>query len=83
MRPDGPRDPTAGPDEGPEQPFPLWLDGTVIKGFGRGSKEVSSSCFACFSGVLLVSTLRCFYSSSSFSVWLQLLGDVTRKNGWD
>lgn len=43
MRPDGPRDPTAGPDEGPEQPFPLWLDGTVIKGFGRGSKEVSSS----------------------------------------
>jgi len=40
MRPDGPRDPTAGPDNGPEQPFPLRLDGKVIKGFGRGSKEV-------------------------------------------
>lgn len=42
MRPDGPRDPTAGPDSGPEQPFPLRLDGEVIKGFGRGSKEVRS-----------------------------------------
>lgn len=41
MRPDGPRDPTAGPDAGPEKPFPLRLDGKVIKGFGRGSKEVS------------------------------------------
>ena len=41
MRPDGPRDPTAGPDSGPEAPFPLRLDGKVIKGFGRGSKEVS------------------------------------------
>jgi hypothetical protein len=40
MRPDGPRDPTAGPDSGPETPFPLRLDGKVIKGFGRGSKEV-------------------------------------------
>lgn len=40
MRPDGPRDPTAGPDNGPEKPFPLRLDGKVIKGFGRGSKEV-------------------------------------------
>jgi len=40
MRPDGPRDPTAGPDSGPEAPFPLRLDGKVIKGFGRGSKEV-------------------------------------------
>ncbi|KAM0707883.1 hypothetical protein Q7P35_004532 [Cladosporium inversicolor] len=40
MRPDGPRDPTAGPDSGPEAPFPLRLDGKVIKGFGRGSKEL-------------------------------------------
>ncbi|KAK4549489.1 hypothetical protein LTR36_006486 [Oleoguttula mirabilis] len=39
-RPDGPRDPTAGPDGGPEPPFPLRLDGKVIKGFGRGSSEL-------------------------------------------
>ena len=41
-RPDGPRDPTAGPDNGPESPFPLRLNGKVIKGFGRGSSEVSA-----------------------------------------
>lgn len=41
MRPDGPRDPVAGPDDGPAAPFPLRLSGKVIKGFGRGSKEVS------------------------------------------
>jgi riboflavin kinase len=40
MRPDGPRDPAAGPDSGPKTPFPIRLDGKVIKGFGRGSKEV-------------------------------------------
>jgi hypothetical protein len=40
MRPDGPRDPVAGPDSGPEPPFPLRLGGEVIKGFGRGGKEV-------------------------------------------
>ncbi|GME57498.1 Riboflavin kinase protein [Neofusicoccum parvum] len=39
MRPDGPRDPIAGPDV-PEPPFPLKLSGKVIKGFGRGSKEL-------------------------------------------
>jgi len=39
-RPDGPRDPVAGPDSGPEPPFPLRLNGKVIKGFGRGSAEV-------------------------------------------
>lgn len=53
MRPDGPRDPTAGPDAGPEKPFPLRLDGKVIKGFGRGSKEVS----------LLVTFFCAFYRS--------------------
>jgi hypothetical protein len=41
MRPDGPRDPVAGPDSGPEPPFPIKLSGPVIKGFGRGSKEVN------------------------------------------
>ena len=41
MRPDGPRDPVAGPDSGPEEPFPIKLYGPVIKGFGRGSKDVS------------------------------------------
>ncbi|KAK8245380.1 hypothetical protein HDK77DRAFT_510098, partial [Phyllosticta capitalensis] len=33
------RDPIAGPDV-PEAPFPLYLSGKVIKGFGRGSKEL-------------------------------------------
>lgn len=40
MRPDKPRDPVAGPDTGPEPPFPIRLSGPVIKGFGRGSKDV-------------------------------------------
>ena len=31
---------TVGPDSGPEAPFPLRLSGPVIKGFGRGSKEL-------------------------------------------
>lgn len=38
-RPDGPRDPLAGPST-PQPPFPLKLRGPVIKGFGRGSKEL-------------------------------------------
>ncbi|KAF7185218.1 Riboflavin kinase [Pseudocercospora fuligena] len=40
MRPDGPRPTVAGPESGPEPPFPLKLDGKVIKGFGRGSKDL-------------------------------------------
>ncbi|CAD0096906.1 unnamed protein product [Aureobasidium vineae] len=40
MRPDGPRDPIVGPDSGPAPPFPLKLNGEVVKGFGRGSKEL-------------------------------------------
>jgi hypothetical protein len=47
MRPDGPRHPTAGPDSGPETPFPIRLDGKVIKGFGRGSKEVRLDFCSC------------------------------------
>lgn len=43
MRPDGPRDSIVGPDNGPEPPFPLKLNGEVVKGFGRGSKEVSTT----------------------------------------
>ncbi|KAF2679821.1 riboflavin kinase [Lentithecium fluviatile CBS 122367] len=39
VRPDKPRDPIAGPDT-VEPPFPLKLRGPVIKGFGRGSKEL-------------------------------------------
>ncbi|KAK5100187.1 riboflavin kinase [Exophiala xenobiotica] len=35
MRPD-----YAGPERGPEAPFPIKLRGPVIKGFGRGSKEL-------------------------------------------
>ncbi|RAL07581.1 dienelactone hydrolase [Aspergillus homomorphus CBS 101889] len=40
MRPDGPRDLVTGPDGGPEPPYPIRLAGPVIKGFGRGSKEL-------------------------------------------
>lgn len=47
MRPDGPRDTIAGPDDGPQPPFPLRLNGKVIKGFGRGSSEVSFVLSAC------------------------------------
>lgn len=40
MRPDKPRDRVAGPSTGPEPPFPIYLSGPVVQGFGRGSKEV-------------------------------------------
>ncbi|KAJ5138941.1 Riboflavin kinase domain bacterial/eukaryotic [Penicillium bovifimosum] len=40
MRTDKPRDPVAGPDAGPEAPYPVRLSGPVIKGFGRGSKDL-------------------------------------------
>ncbi|KAJ5585412.1 Riboflavin kinase [Penicillium hispanicum] len=40
MRPDKPREPVAGPDAGPEAPYPVQLSGPVIKGFGRGSKDL-------------------------------------------
>ncbi|KAL3471690.1 riboflavin kinase-domain-containing protein [Aspergillus californicus] len=40
MPPTSPRPSTTGPDSGPETPFPIRLSGTVIKGFGRGSKEL-------------------------------------------
>lgn len=43
MRPDAPRPSVAGADDGPEPPFPLRLTGKVIKGFGRGSKDVSGT----------------------------------------
>ncbi|OAL44715.1 riboflavin kinase [Pyrenochaeta sp. DS3sAY3a] len=39
VRPEGAREPIAGPDT-PEAPFPLKLRGPVIKGFGRGSKDL-------------------------------------------
>ncbi|CAK7225523.1 riboflavin kinase [Sporothrix curviconia] len=29
-----------GPDAGPEQPFPVKMEGPIISGFGRGSKEL-------------------------------------------
>lgn len=46
MRPEGPRDDYAGPDSGPEAPFPIKLQGPVIKGFGRGSKEVGRAFYS-------------------------------------
>jgi riboflavin kinase len=30
-----------GPEKGPEAPYPYQMEGKVITGFGRGSKEVS------------------------------------------
>lgn len=59
MRPDGPRDPVAGPDSGPEPPFPIKLSGPVIKGFGRGSKEVKQKPrLPCFSSPVRMPTSR-------------------------
>ncbi|KAF8857992.1 riboflavin kinase [Acephala macrosclerotiorum] len=40
MRPDGPRPEIIGEDSGPSAPFPLRMGGKVVKGFGRGSKEL-------------------------------------------
>ncbi|KAL3455125.1 hypothetical protein BJX64DRAFT_295336, partial [Aspergillus heterothallicus] len=40
MAPSTPRPAVSGPDTGPESPFPIRLSGPVIKGFGRGSKEL-------------------------------------------
>ncbi|KAI9835006.1 MAG: hypothetical protein M1819_002729 [Sarea resinae] len=38
--PPGPRDLYAGPPDGPESPYPIKVRGKVVKGFGRGSKEL-------------------------------------------
>ncbi|KAF2837456.1 riboflavin kinase, partial [Patellaria atrata CBS 101060] len=38
--PSGPREPIVGPDAGPSPPYPVRFGGQVIKGFGRGSKEL-------------------------------------------
>lgn len=56
MRPDGPRDPIVGPDSGPEPPFPLKLNGEVVKGFGRGSKEVSDHKYNSSTSTFLYTT---------------------------
>lgn len=40
MRPNQPRPPTAGAPTGPTPPFPIPLSGPVVKGFGRGSKDL-------------------------------------------
>jgi len=40
MRPDRPRSPIAGPTNGPAPPFPIQLSGPIVKGFGRGSREL-------------------------------------------
>lgn len=37
-----------GPEQGPEPPFPLRMEGKVISGFGRGSKEVSDPLCSIF-----------------------------------
>ncbi|KAL9603810.1 MAG: hypothetical protein Q9219_000919 [cf. Caloplaca sp. 3 TL-2023] len=35
-----PRSPLAGPPSGPAPPFPISLSGPIIRGFGRGSREL-------------------------------------------
>lgn len=40
MRPNRPRSPLAGPSTGPAPPFPIPLSGPIVRGFGRGSKEL-------------------------------------------
>ncbi|KAL8804936.1 MAG: hypothetical protein Q9182_002246 [Xanthomendoza sp. 2 TL-2023] len=39
-RPSRPRSPFAGPPTGPISPFPIPLSGPIVKGFGRGSREL-------------------------------------------
>lgn len=43
-----------GSDSGPEPPYPLQMEGKVIKGFGRGSKEVSWRYLSCLYLALLL-----------------------------
>lgn len=59
MRPDGPRPTIVGNPDGPEPPYPLKLDGKVIKGFGRGSKDVSEE------QIVLLYTLNLLYIADS------------------
>ncbi|ESZ95610.1 Riboflavin kinase [Sclerotinia borealis F-4128] len=40
MSPSEPRPLIIGPDSGPEPPYPLRMQGEVVSGFGRGSKEL-------------------------------------------
>ncbi|KAI4216908.1 MAG: hypothetical protein LQ351_000857 [Letrouitia transgressa] len=40
MARDQPRPPVVGDPSGPSYPFPIKLSGPVVKGFGRGSKEL-------------------------------------------
>jgi hypothetical protein len=60
MRPDGHRDTFAGLESGPESPFPIRIEGPIVKGFGRGSKEV---CVACVSYLPFAK-----YSSSAYQL---------------
>lgn len=66
MRPEGPRDDFAGPDTGPEAPFPIRMSGPVIKGFGRGSKEVRQ--FHIYLHLLLRTYLVCLYPAVSLFI---------------
>ena len=43
MKHGDPRPMVVGLESGPKAPYPLRLEGPVVKGFGRGSKEVSLS----------------------------------------
>ena len=67
MRPDGPRDSIAGPDSGPEPPFPLKLSGDVVKGFGRGSKEVRTFIFSPLRSYVLVKLCPVRFEANAIS----------------
>lgn len=63
-----------GPESGPEAPFPLQMEGKVIKGFGRGSKEVSEP----FCHLLFLSRYICpLYFSQTMSSLLPNLAPLT------
>ena len=62
-----PRPSIVGSESGPESPYPLRMEGEVVSGFGRGSKEVSYCVFP-FLAFLFLS----FPSSSIPSLFLSI-----------
>lgn len=60
-----PRAAIVGPDNGPKAPYPLYMRGEVVSGFGRGSKEVRRhlTCHAPFIPPIQASMTSEFESS--------------------
>jgi hypothetical protein len=74
---------TTGPDSGPEPPFPIRLNGKVIKGFGRGSSEVRNPLWHDVLVVVVVvgSRMRCGAVGACGSVrrWVRRMVRFTRR----